>query len=49
MVRDLKDKLLKSEVNACAKRGKGKMVNSAMSTKCGKWVYDSSSSYSVFI
>ena len=39
MVSGLKDEVLKSKVDPCAKCGKRMMVNSVMYTKCGKWVY----------
>ena len=39
VVNGSKDKVLKSDVDPCAKCGKRMMVNSVMCTKCGKWVY----------
>ena len=39
MVSCLKDEVLKSKVDPCAKCGKRVMENSVMCTKCGKWVH----------
>ena len=39
MVSDLKDEVLKSKVDPCAKCGKRVMANSVMCTKCCKWVH----------
>ena len=42
MVMGLKGEVLKSKVDPCANCGKRLMANSAMCTKCDKWVCDRS-------
>ena len=39
MISGSKVEVLKSKVDSCAKCGNRVVANSAMSTKCGKWVH----------